>query len=238
MGTDGLIGELLRGLSALGENERTLVVFLADHGEDLYQHNQYLYHACSVYQSSLHVPLAFVAPGLLPAGAAIAGPVELSDVLPTMLELLGLPPPDCIHGRSLVPAIERAVASRDSELDVDGHFAGQAMSEYGDSLVSTFQEGSWKVVSNPDREAVPCMQGVPAGFYPIGETELYDLASDPGEQLDLSISHPEEAARLRERQTLRRASLCAAPAAAREAEALPDDVRRQLEELGYVVRDG
>jgi arylsulfatase A-like enzyme len=155
-----------------------------------------------------------------------------------MLDLLGLPPPDCIHGRSLVPAIERAVASRDSELDVDGHFAGLAMSEYGDSLVSTFQEGSWKVVSNPDREAVPCMQGVPTGFYPIGETELYDLASDPGEQLDLSISHPEEAARLRERQTLRRASLCAAPAAAREAEALPDDVRRQLEELGYVVRDG
>jgi arylsulfatase A-like enzyme len=238
IGTDALVRELLEGLTELGENDRTLVVFVADHGEDLYQHHGYLYHACSVYQSSLHVPLAVVAPGLLPAGATVTGPVELSDVLPTLLELLGLEAPPCVHGRSLLPALERAAEGQTFELGTQGTSAGLALSEYGDSRISTFTEGTWKLVSNPENESVPCMQGAPAGFYPIAETELYDLAVDPREQRDLSAAHPDVVARLRDLEDVRRASLCRVPARPLGQEALPDDVRRQLEELGYVVGDG
>jgi arylsulfatase A-like enzyme len=238
MGTDNLVRELLEGLAELGEDDRTLVMFVADHGEDLYQHHRYLYHACSVYQSSLHVPLAAVAPGLLPAGATVTGPVELADVLPTLLELLGLETPPCVHGRSLVPALERAAEGQTFELGTHGTSAGRALSEYGDSRISTFTEGTWKLVSNPENESVPCMQGAPAGFFPIAETELYDLRADPREQRDLSAARSDVVARLRDLEEARRGSLCRVPARHQGQEALPDDVRRQLEELGYVVGDG
>jgi arylsulfatase A-like enzyme len=106
-GSDRLSGSLLDGLREAGRLERTIVLFAADHGEELYQHNGYLYHSCSVYQTTLHVPLGLAAPGLLPAGARVPQTVELIDVLPTLLELLGLPLPAEQHGRSLVPYLER-----------------------------------------------------------------------------------------------------------------------------------
>ncbi len=56
-----------------------------------------------MYQSSLHVPLGFVAPGVLPAGATVSQTVELIDVLPTILELLALEEEGELHGRSLIP---------------------------------------------------------------------------------------------------------------------------------------
>jgi arylsulfatase A-like enzyme len=62
-GSDRSIGALVEGLKASGKLDRTIVVLAADHGEELYQHNRYLYHSCSVYQTTLHVPLG-IAPDL------------------------------------------------------------------------------------------------------------------------------------------------------------------------------
>ena len=56
MGSDRFAGELLDGLAARGLMDSSVIVFLADHGEDLYDHNQYIYHACSVYQSGYTYP--------------------------------------------------------------------------------------------------------------------------------------------------------------------------------------
>ena len=84
-----------------------MVVVTADHGEELYEHNGYLYHSCSVYQSTLHVPLGISAPGLIPPGARVPQTVELIDVMPTLLALLGLPALPEVHGKSLVPYLER-----------------------------------------------------------------------------------------------------------------------------------
>src|SRR4051812_32440948 len=82
-GSDRSVGALLDGLRAAGRLERTIVIFTADHGEELYQHNRYLYHSCSVYQTALHVPLGLSAPGLLPAGVRVPQTTELIDVLST-----------------------------------------------------------------------------------------------------------------------------------------------------------
>jgi len=63
IGSDRLATSLLDGLRAAGRLEKTVVIFTADHGEELYDHNGYIYHACSVYQTGLHVPQAPMADG-------------------------------------------------------------------------------------------------------------------------------------------------------------------------------
>ena len=171
-GSDRISGSLLEGLQAAGRLEHTIVIFAADHGEELYQHNRYLYHSCSVYQTTLHVPLGIAAPGLIPAGARVPQIVELIDVLPTLLDLVGVAAPAEQHGRSLVPYLERPGA------------AGRglpAFSEYGSSTIHTVLQDHWKLVHNPDGFSPICIPNAPPNHYPIAKEELYDLSRDPGE---------------------------------------------------------
>lgn len=222
LGTDDTIGDLLRGLREAGLMERTLVVFFSDHGEELYDHHGYLYHACSVYQTGLQVPLAFVAPGLLAADAEIPGTVELIDVLPTVLDLLGIAPPTEQHGRSLVPLLEDPANSRGER---------PAFSEYDQTRIHTVVAGNWKLVDNPDEHHPICFGGAPADLYPIARAELYDLASDPGETTNLAAEHPERVEALRRLIERRFASLTDRV----EEQELPEDLKRELEALGYLA---
>ncbi len=222
MGTDQFVGELLDYLREAGRLDSTLIVFVADHGEDLYQHNGYLYHACSVYQSSLHVPLGFVAPGVLPAEATVSQTVELIDVLPTILELLALEEESELHGRSLIPYLEWPDSGIEGE---------PAFSEYDDTRIHTVQVGDWKLVDNPDAVLPVCFAGVPEDFYPIAEVELYDLSEDPGETVNLASKYPERVAEMRALIRQRFASL---PRNIEHQE-IPEELKEQLEALGYVA---
>jgi arylsulfatase A-like enzyme len=222
MGTDHFVGALLDHLREAGRLEKTLIVFLADHGEDLYQHNGYLYHACSVYQSSLHVPLGFVGPGLLPAEAQVSQTVELIDVLPTILELLGLEAVTDQHGSSLVPLLARPGSGGEGK---------PAFSEYDDTRIHTVQVGDWKLVDNPDSILPVCFAGVPEDFYPISEVELYNLGEDPGETINLASQYPDRVAEMRELIRQRFSSL---PRNI-ELQEIPEELKKELEALGYVA---
>ena len=222
MGTDQFVGELLEYLREAGRLENTLIVFFADHGEDLYQHNGYLYHACSVYQSSLHVPLGFAAPGLLPSGGRVAQTVELTDVLPTILELLALESDSDAHGSSLVDYLESPLTSGEGK---------PAFTEYDDTRIHTVQVGDWKLVDNPDAVLPACFAGVPEDFYPIAEAELYNLREDPGETVNLAVKYPDRVAEMRELIRQRFDSL---PRNIEQQE-IPEELRQELEALGYVA---
>jgi len=230
IGTDRWIGELHDVLEQEVGLERTVILFLADHGEDLYQHHDYLYHACSVYETSLHVPLAVIAPTLLPAGAVHEGVVEMVDLLPTLLDLLGLQDPACLHGQTLRPVLERAAAHGGAQAG-----DGSAFTEYGGSEVFTFRDGDWKLVVNTTGKAPICMEDVAEGFYPIAASELYDLSADPTEQTDLSRVHPERVGQLGAALAVRRRELCGARPAERQS--LDEETQRELEALGYVTKD-
>ncbi|HEX2253380.1 MAG TPA: sulfatase [Thermoanaerobaculia bacterium] len=223
IGTDGLAARLVEGI-AVGPSglDETLVVFLADHGEELYDHNEYLYHACSVYETTLHVPLGFVAPGLIPGGGRVPQTVELIDVAPTVLDLLGLPPAAESHGVSLVPYLERPGAG--------GGTGRPQFTEYGETGIRTVRAGTWKLIANPENHQPYCIPGAPAGHYPLQPVELYDLAADPGEQHDLAADHP---VRVRELTGLadRRFSGLRRRAETQEVDA---ELRKELEALGYV----
>lgn len=222
MGSDRLSGSLLDGLKAAGRLDKTIVIFAADHGEELYQHNKYLYHSCSVYQTGLHVPLGFSAPGLLPPGARVPQTVELIDVLPTLLDLLGIAKPAEQHGRSLVPYLERPGT---------GGAGKPAFSEYGSTKIRTVVQGDWKLVENPDAISPVCIPDAPPGHYPIGRAELYDLAKDPGETANLAAA---QTARVAELSKLIRQRFAGIKNRARKQEQ-SEELKKELKNLGYVA---
>ena len=83
---DFLVGRLLEQLERSPHARNTLVVFTADHGEDLGEHHRYWEHDCSTYDSSLHIPLLLRLPDRRGAGASRARVVENVDLLPTLTE--------------------------------------------------------------------------------------------------------------------------------------------------------
>ncbi|HVT59358.1 MAG TPA: sulfatase [Thermoanaerobaculia bacterium] len=222
MGSDGLAGSLLDGLRSGGMLDRALVVVTADHGEELYAHHGYLYHACSVYQTALHVPLAFAAPGLLPPGARVRQTVELIDIAPTILALLGVTAPARFDGKSLVPYLERPAS---------GGAGRPAFSEYGTTRVHTVIDGRWKLIDNPDLFDPICIPKAPPHHFPIGRDELYDLELDPRESQNLAAANPTKVAELAQLVSLRFSAL---PHRAPRPP-LDEKLRKQLTDLGYIA---
>jgi arylsulfatase A-like enzyme len=221
-GSDRISGSLLAGLRAAGRLDRTIVLFAADHGEELYQHNRYLYHSCSVYQTTLHVPLGLSAPGVIPAGARVPQVVELIDVLPTLLDLVGVAKPAEQHGKSLVPYLERPG---------EGGRGAPAFSEYGSSTIHTVLQDHWKLVHNPQGFSPVCIPDAPPNHYPIGREELYDLSRDPGEKENLAARQPAKVAELARLIDRRFTGLRNRV----HDQKVPEDLKKELNSLGYVA---
>ncbi len=102
---DAQLGRLLEWLESSGHTSDTVVIAVADHGESLGEHGVWFNHGEDLFDVSTHVPLVIRAPGHLEAGTALDCPVELTDLTPTMLELLGVPVPDSVSGTSVLAAI-------------------------------------------------------------------------------------------------------------------------------------
>jgi arylsulfatase A-like enzyme len=103
--TDDAVGELLDALRAAGLEDRTLVVVTSDHGEGLEPERDRTWHRRRLHDDLLRVPLLVRFPGRVPAGRVVHEQVSLVDVLPTLLDLLGLDPAPGARGRSLRPLL-------------------------------------------------------------------------------------------------------------------------------------
>ncbi len=108
---DRAVGGLVDVLRATGALDDTLVVLLADHGEQLTEHDTYFFHNWP-YEEGLHVPLIVRLPGGQGRGLRIDADVSLLDVLPTLLELMAIPVEVGGDGESVVNLI-RGSRSRD-----------------------------------------------------------------------------------------------------------------------------
>ena len=108
---DAIVGELLDGLKAQGVYDKAIVILLSDHGEGLRDHGEQE-HGIFLYREALQVPLILKLPGGRHAGAAVASPVALVDVLPTLLALAGAPVPPGIDGIPLPAADDPGAAAR------------------------------------------------------------------------------------------------------------------------------
>lgn len=171
--TDQQVGRLLEGLEDLGVRENTLIILTSDHGEGLGEHGE-LTHGFFVYQSTVHVPLLMRLPGRIPAGNRISAPVNLVDVLPTVLDLTGSQHPEGLEGRSLLQAVTlgQEPAARDQYLET---YLPYFQMRWAGSRA--LRDGRWKFIEAPT-------------------PELYDLQNDPGERRNLAAQDPERSAAL------------------------------------------
>jgi arylsulfatase A-like enzyme len=211
--TDEQFGRFFESLKRRNLLESTIVVVLSDHGEEFKEHGSML-HWQTHFMPNLHVPLFFFIPGRQPQ--IVDEPVELIDVLPTVLDLLGLPPHPEAMGRSLVPLM-------------DGRRTGD--------------EGLWVAYGEPFNlggQPVTVVSDRYQLFYDVtsGRIQLFDTRSDPRATVDLAEREPEVTQRLLsalgERQRWIEAAKQKAPDAPTEAASIDEDTRRELEALGYI----
>ncbi|HKJ25219.1 MAG TPA: sulfatase-like hydrolase/transferase, partial [Myxococcota bacterium] len=220
-GVDREVGALLDALDALGLAARTLVVVASDHGQGLTDHDD-AHHSVNVYEESVRGVLVFRGPGVAPPGRASDAPVEAVDVLPTLLDLLGLDGGDDVldlPGRSLAGYLEgRAELAAERPVFVyRQRYASRRRVRHAmvDGAQFGVRLGPWKYIEG-DRD---------------GRRELYDLASDPGETRNLARERPDRAAELRARVHVWRA---ANPPPGAPAAPISEDDRARLRALGYV----
>jgi arylsulfatase A-like enzyme len=104
--TDEKIGEFLSYLKDVGLYDQSLIIITSDHGEEFKEHNS-LGHTQLYYRPNLHVPLIMHIPNYPPKEVRIRDLVQSIDLLPTILDVAGLPAHPKAQGSSLLPLIKR-----------------------------------------------------------------------------------------------------------------------------------
>jgi len=200
---DSHVRRLLDFVLKQGLYRKTLIVVCGDHGEAFGKHNEYG-HGPLVYDTTMHVPLILVLPGRIPKGKVEDKVVGLTDIAPTVLELLGWAPLEKASGRSLL-------ARSEGERSCYGE-SEFVMHNYGWAPLYSLVGPRWKYIECP-------------------EPELYDLRADPAEQKNVLAGEPEAAASLRAQlQGLRRTMRTVrAPTVELDQQAL-----KALRDLGYL----
>lgn len=157
--TDGCIAELLRAFAASDVLKNTIVVVFGDHGDEFYEHGKTA-HDRTLYDEIIRVPLIFRWPGRLPADRRIDTVVSQIDIMPTLLDYLGVSYDGPVQGTSLRPLIEgTAKRLHDTvwaELNTWIHI--QAVADERHKLIRNEKDDTW---------------------------ELYDILADPREQINL-----------------------------------------------------
>lgn len=219
---DEQLGRLLQRLDDDGVAKNTLVVVLGDHGEDLGEHDVWFNHGDNLYDESVAVPLAIRMPGKLPAGRVVNSPVELTDITPTLLDLLQLKGLDSADGRSLVPLIEGEEPSRPF-----------ARSLAFDRPANLAARKSGKITK--PTYLVASLRG-PNSRYLLhdidGRAEYYDLSTDPGELYD--IQPDAELAGMLRQQARALMDALSSDAKARTTQEVDEEMKKKLQALGYM----
>ena len=222
--TDDFLSELFAEMRSLGLWERTLIVVTSDHGEEFADHSAsrfYDAHCDTLYEEQVHVPLILHLPGVLEGGTVVDEPVELIDVMPTVLDLLGVPAPASMQGRSL----RRLIAG---ETDAARRWI-LSEATCTDPEMKSIRTGHHKLMT-----ALRATGGERTGL--SGEVEweqLFDLEDDPREQRSLHEADPELLDLLRRALAERFASLPEIGSVEATTE-VSGDVLEQLRALGYV----
>ena len=163
--TDRELGRLLDAVAK--KSPDTLTAVLSDHGEAFSEHGEYA-HGVFLYDTTLRIAFLMSGPGV-PAGLRVKPQARTIDLLPTVLELMGIPAPQGLQGTSLAPAFHG------KELPAAWSYVESLFPKLnmGWAELRGVRTGRWKYVRAP-------------------KPELYDLAQDPGETTNVIAAHPAE----------------------------------------------
>ena len=169
---DSALASFISYLKTHAAYDNSLIIVVGDHGEGLGEHNEDT-HGIFLYDSTTHVPLILKLPAGKDAGKVIDDQVGTLDILPTVLELAGLPSPEAIPGKSLTRVVAQA------------------------EKVNRFQVGE---TDYPLRFGWAPLRSMRAGGYKFIEAprpELYNLQGDPAEQKNVYEPKSEVVAEVR-----------------------------------------
>lgn len=166
---DAQFGRLVEQLRSAGLYEDMLIVVLADHGEEFLDHGGWA-HGKTLFGEQIDIPLIVKFPGNWAAGTRVDALAEQVDVVPTILDVLGLEVPAEVQGNSMLGAPLAGefgpVGMAMAHLSLDGRRTAALMTD------------RWKLIRR-----LPSLRQT-------WGLELYDLFEDPGEQVDLSSERP------------------------------------------------
>ena len=204
---DSQVGRLLDWLKTNGLDQNTVVIVTADHGESLGDHGEAA-HAYFVYDSTMHVPLIVKTPWH--DKGRNASMVSSADILPTVLDLLGLPAVKVpIDGTSLALGVVNPLASVGGAAYAETYFPRY---HFGWQHLRSLRSNDYTYVDAP-------------------EPELYDRRSDPGETSNIYKAFSARAEDLRLKlEALAKVDKGKAP----ERKSLDPDTLQRLAALGYV----
>jgi len=163
--SDAIVGRFLQSLRDSKLYDRSLIVFLSDHGEGLGDHGEDE-HGILLYREELRVPLFVKLPGSRLAGERVTEPAQLADVFPTILSALGEKVPDGLPGRSLIDFAEGRGAVR---------------RVYSETVYPRYHFGWSDLASLTDDRHQ---------YIHAPRPELYDWREDPGQKRDLAAGLP------------------------------------------------
>ncbi len=153
---DSAVGHFLAYLKKQGWYEGSLIVVVGDHGEGLGEHHEDT-HGIFLYDSTTHVPLLVKLPEEREAGRTVEAQVRTTDIMPSILELLGVPAPASLDGESLGPFLAGT--------------GGPPRTAFGETEYPL--RFGWAPLRSVRKEGLK--------FIEAPKPELYDLRADPGE---------------------------------------------------------
>ena len=207
---DALVGRLMAALIAAGHHHNATIIFLSDHGEGLGDHGEDE-HGMFLYRETIQVPLIIRLPAGASAGRRVAEPVQHIDLVPTVLDLIGLPSGRsdraALQGRSLLPVLRGAGALPTASIYAE---TLSPRLHFGWSELYALTDDRYRYIRAP-------------------RDELYDLSQDPGERTSIAESRgPVRAAMRQALEALLAGATVSAPSAVSESD------RQRLAALGYV----
>jgi arylsulfatase A-like enzyme/tetratricopeptide (TPR) repeat protein len=202
---DAAVGSFLEELRARGLYDGSLVVLFSDHGEGLGEHGE-KEHGIFLYRESIQVPLLLKLPGGHLAGASVAAPAGLTDVLATVCSAVALE--GCPVRSGNVSLLDLAAGARSPERRILSE-TFYPRTRFGWSPLASLAGARWHFIDAP-------------------RPELYDVAADPGESADLSTRETAGLRSMRAEIAGRRSAFRA------PSKASAEEVRR-LASLGYVT---
>lgn len=210
---DAELGKLLEWLRETDLYDDAMIVVFSDHGEEFGEHG-HTFHGQSVYDELVRVPLIVKYPKGRYRGQIVERPVQLIDVLPSVLEQLDIPMPRGLRvdGQSLMQKAANDLRPVFSE----------TLKRGGNSVRS----GDMKLIFRPPNEE-----------HPGGEFQLFDLAADPMEQNPLGSDDSAEAERLKLVLVGWMQSLQQKPrvrARQKDEDMVQGELREELTALGYI----
>ncbi len=185
---DRSVGRILKALEESGKADDTVVVFTSDHGELMGDHG--ILGKTLMYEESVRVPMLLRAPMLEQPARRIGGRFSHIDLVPTLLELLGVEPPSELQGTSRVPVLEGRDDLERNDIFIEWNGAdGHIRPSLGEAEPNQSMVHPYRTVVSAD--------GWKLNLYGKGQGELYDLENEPNELVNL-YHQGEQAGRIAE----------------------------------------